>query len=166
MPNLTLNISADSVAWYGAIVATISMILVSYNVWRDRAKVIVRHQKGMKIINAIPPYSEDKDYLVVTITNKGRRPIRLGVVGLFCESGESLLLSNSLLDDPKNILNEENPEATVMAEQKDIDFLKVLYIQVFDKAGRSYKQYLSQFPTFRRFWYKIKNYLMNKKDNK
>ena len=46
---IKLEISATSVAWYGAIVATASVIATGYNVLRDRAKLRIDIKPNMKV---------------------------------------------------------------------------------------------------------------------
>ncbi|HWZ22249.1 MAG TPA: hypothetical protein VNW06_06315 [Cytophagaceae bacterium] len=156
-PIFSIQISADTVAWYGAIVATGALLVSAYNAWRDRARIKIKYQKGMFIINAVSPYSEQKTYFVINIINTGRRPVSIGNVGIRLFKGGALLLSDSLTS-VNRILTEEKPETQITTEQDLLDFSKVHYIEVYDKTGRQYRQYFHAFPTFKKVIYLIKNY--------
>jgi len=155
---INLQISASTVAWYGAIVATLSACVAIYNAWRDRAMIVITYQKRMKIMNAIPPLSEDKHYFIVTIRNRGRRAVSIGNAGIMYISGEYFLLGDSIhnIANTNRVLTEEKPDTQIISEQEGVDFSKLYYIQVFDKAGREYRKYTSKIPTFKKWWYKIK----------
>jgi len=139
----SINISAESVAWYGAIVATLAVIVSIYNIWKDRGHIKITYQKGMRLINAAPPWSEDKDYFSVHIINKGRRPVAIGNVGIRYISGDTFLLSGSLDNQSERILTEEKPHTTILTDQSMIDFTKIYCILVYDQTGREYIKYLS-----------------------
>ena len=163
VPSITFQISANSVAWYGAIVSTGALVVSAYNVWKDRARLHISYQKGMRVINAIPPFEEDKEYFVVTVRNRGQRPVALGNVGVRLFRGGALLLSSSVFDQSTRVLTEESPSADIHAEQDLLErdtsrFTNAHYIEVYDRAGRQYRKYFSKFPTFRRLLYLITNH--------
>ena len=45
LPDLKIEITAITVAWYGAIVATASIFLSLYNVLRDRARIKIKFRR-------------------------------------------------------------------------------------------------------------------------
>jgi hypothetical protein len=149
-PEISIQISTTSVAWYGAIVATISAIVAILNMWRDQARVKVTFQKGLMIMNAIPPYSEDKTYFAVHITNKGRRPVAVGNIAVKYISGETFILASSLDNQETRIITEEKPHTMILTDEETIDLPKLSTILVYDLSGRKYVKYLTRFPTFRR----------------
>ncbi len=160
MPNISIQISANTVAWYGAVVATGALLVSSYNAWIDRPRINIKYQKGMLIINAAPLYSEDLTYFVITITNAGRRPVAIGNVGIMLFKGGALLLSDSL-NGVNRVLTEEQPETQITTEQDLLDFSKVYYIVVYDKAGREYRKYFNRLPSLKKLLFLIKNYGKN-----
>lgn len=161
IPEISIQISANSVAWYGAIIATIGASVSIYNAWKDCGQIKITYQKGMRIMNAIPPWSEDKDYFIVNITNTGRRPIAVGNVAIQYISGENFILVDSIDNQSTRILTEEKPHTMITTDQSLIDFSKIYCIIVYDKVSREYKKYLFIFPTFKKVIYKLK--LWNKK---
>jgi len=158
MENVSITITASTVAWYAAVMATASAFVSFYNILRDRAKIIISHQKGMKMINPAPGFSAEKNYVIVTVRNKGRRPISLGNAAFATINGEALIITDSFMNTSgdNRILTEENPEGKFIVDPEGIDFSEILYIQVFDKAGREYRKYMCKLPTFRKFLYKFR----------
>jgi hypothetical protein len=90
---LNIEITADTVAWYGAIVGTISFIttfilgLLSY--LRDRGKIKVKLSEGFLIPSI---YLGDKTQIFVEAINTGRRPVTLVGVGFTLSNGKSLVI--------------------------------------------------------------------------
>lgn len=159
IPEVSLKISASSVAWYGAVVATIGAVVSIYNAWRDRAQIKIDSQKNMRIMNARPPYLENKDYFSVNITNRGRRPVAIGNVGMKYFSGKTFILAASIDDQHTRILTEEKPRTSILTDQSTISFQNLYCVLVYDQAGREYIKYFHQFPTFRKCLYKIRIFL-------
>lgn len=59
--NVNITITAEVVAWYGAVVGTGSLVVSGLGAWRDRARIVVTARPGYKALNA-PGYSPDKLY--------------------------------------------------------------------------------------------------------
>jgi len=154
--NISIQISADNVAWYGAIVATGALLVSTYNIWQDRARIRIKYQKGMRMINSAPPYSDDKDYFIITIINKGRRPVAIGNVAVRLFNGKAFIAADSL-NNANRILTEEKPVTQIMIDQNELDFSKTYYIEAYDKTGRRYKKYFYRFSVFKKIIFLIKN---------
>ncbi len=157
LPEISLQISATSVAWYGAIVATISAIVGIINALRDRARVDISFQKGLMLVNARAPYTDDKTYFAVNITNKGRRPVAIGNVGVKYISGETFILAGSLDNQETRVLTEEKPRTMILTAEETLDLTKLHTILVYDLSGREYIKHLYMFPGFRRLIFYLKN---------
>jgi len=67
LKEVTIEISASVVAWYGAIVATLAVIISGWIAWRDRARIVVTGSAGMKI----HPGDPNKRYILITVANHG-----------------------------------------------------------------------------------------------
>lgn len=93
MPEIFIQINASSVAWYGAIVATVGAGVTLWNVWRDRARIRVKINHTLiprPITNGI------RSGFSISIYNHGRRAVVVDKVYLKFADGESLVfLSNS-----------------------------------------------------------------------
>jgi hypothetical protein len=139
----TLSISSNIVAWYAAIVATISAVITFYQVWIDRAIIKITYQLDMHVSRNDIGYKEDVEYLVIDVINKGRRPKKIDKVYLKVEGIKGhLFLGDNISDYRNKIITEENPTTTFLVEQSSIDFSKILYIGAMDATGRHYKKYL------------------------
>ena len=148
----SINITAESVAWYGAIVATASVIFSGINLWRDRSRIKISHTKSW-VMNT-PTYDPNELYFNIEVRNVGRRTVALGNVGIKLFDGSALLLPDSFNNRVNKVLTEQNPRANFLTVNKDIDFTKTHYITVFDEAGREYRKYFSHFPTFKKLiWF-------------
>ena len=150
----SINITAESVAWYGAIVATISVIFSGINLWRDRAKIKISHSQSW--VHA-PGYDANELYFDIQVRNVGRRTVALGNVGIKQFDGSSLLLAASFDKRINKVLTEQNPRTNFLTPVKEIDFNKAHYIAVFDETGKEYRKYLSKIPTFKKWMWRIKN---------
>jgi len=76
---LTITITAEAVAWYAAIVATVSVAVQAAIFFRDRKRVKVSFRMGYEIIGD-PRYTGT--YTMVYVVNTGRRPFTLTNMGL------------------------------------------------------------------------------------
>jgi hypothetical protein len=104
------------------LVGTSSVLLgsiVSYQTFRQEGYIIkLVGKRGWKIMNAVPPYSEDKTYSVVTVYNRGKRAANISKVGegyLYSFGGsiysDSMFYGPTRVDDDsaRDYLGEENP---------------------------------------------------------
>ena len=158
----TFEISATTVAWYGAIVATVGASISIYNVLRDRPKIIITYQKDMNIYGPQSVYPKDKTYISVTVINKGRRPVNIIKAGLRTLGAKRkfAIFNDSFSKHRKRILTEESPTSEFMVEQDD-KMLEMLsgswYIWAQDATGKMYRKYLHRFPYIWRAIYWMKN---------
>jgi len=147
----TLSISSNIVAWYAAVVATISAAITFYQVWIDRAIIKITYQLDMHVSRNNIGYKKDVEYLVIDVINKGRRPKKIDKAYIKIEGvKEYTLLGDSFSGYRNTIITEENPTTTFLIEQSLIDYSKILYIGAIDATGRRYKKYL--IPLHRRIY--------------
>lgn len=166
IPDLKLEITANAVAWYGAIVASLGFVFGLYNILRDRARVKIEYGPDRKVIGT-GIYDENKDYLCIKVINKGRRPIKIDQA-LLVELGndKNLILADSFSDKRIKVLSEECPSTTFMAQQDLFDLKKILYVQIEDGTGRKHKKYVKRFPTFWMVCYFFKKIFNKNEDDK
>ena len=142
----TLSISSNIVAWYAAVVATISAIITFYQVYVDRAVIKIQYQLNMEFSNNFIAYKKDVEYIIIDVINTGRRPKKIDKAYLKMDGMEGeLLLTDSFADYRNKIITEDNPTTTFYLEQSLIDYSKILYIGAVDAAGRKYKKYIIPF---------------------
>ncbi len=157
MPEISIQISASSVAWYGAIVATLSAGITLWNVWRDRARIRVKISHALiphPIVNGV------RSGFSVTIYNHGRRVVIIDKVYLKFTDGESLVfLSDSNFVGgtsglPRSLGEGESHTVVIMAGEIAQPLLqKQSYptsANFCDALGREYKAKTKQ-----KFWEKM-----------
>jgi hypothetical protein len=148
LPNITIQISADAVAWYGAVIATIAATVSIYNAWRDRSKVILEFGRNFR-----RPDDWDKPLFYISVVNHGRRPVRIDKswVTVYGYDGEALL-ADSLNTRQERTLDERNPKITFWTEESTLDVSNIYRISASDETGRVYQKYIKKFPTFTKLW--------------
>lgn len=156
----TIEISANVVAWYGAVVATAGFIFSAYSVWRDSARLKISISRKINLYNTNGLYKKNVDYIGVTVVNRGRRPIKISSAELLILGNKNrLFLTDSLFDHRIQTITEDEPKKQFFVEEKDVDFDKIYCVVVKDGAKRVYKKYTKKFPTILKVYYKIrKNY--------
>jgi hypothetical protein len=154
MPELSIQINASSVAWYGAIVATIGAAVTLWNVWRDRAKIRV------KISYALIPHSlmsRMRSGFSIVIYNFGRRKVVIDKVYLKFSDGESLIFLSDFnfvggtSGLPRNLEEGESHTVIILAGKISQSLLQKKAYPVAaifcDALGREYKVKTKQ-----KFW--------------
>jgi len=144
---IRLEITAEAVAWYAAIVATASVIVSAYKVMRDRAKLSIEVKPNMKVFPARPEYDPDKTYIMVRVVNAGRRTVTLTHVWFEPKKkgAQNFFLEECLKRGPQEL--SEGKWATYALEQEAIDLRCFRRICVSDSTGRTYCEKIS-----RRVW--------------
>jgi len=107
METLLAEIAKNPVAAYGAAVATIalcfSFLSIAISFWvalRDRAQIAVIGRSGYKVS---PPgsYGPDQLFILITVSNLGRRPRTITHVGVKLNDGTQLTVTDSLHKGPQ-----------------------------------------------------------------
>lgn len=164
LPQLSIQISASSVAWYGAIVATFGAAVAIYTAWKDRPRIKIKFEPDQHMIGNNLLYPENQTYLCITVINKGRGPIRIeqasvrqyGYKGYF-------ILPDSFRDHRPKVIDEKSPRTTFATSQDQFTINKIYCVVVIDGAGNKYVKYVKPFPTFMRFFYWIKGAFIPRK---
>ena len=141
-----LTITASTVAWYGAIVATLSILIALlsastsvYAVRRDRTKLRIRVQAHMMLTSPLPGMDTTGPFVIIDVANVGRRPIHLTALPWFTQhrSSESLLVKGEWQPSPHL---DENKSAMYLAIQDQVNVAKLKAVHVKDETGRVWKQ--------------------------
>jgi len=135
---IRIEITAQSVAWYGAIVATMAAVCSIVNLLRDRAKLRVEVKPNMKVFPAGPEYDKDKVYITVRVVNAGRRPATVTHVWFEPKQkgAQNILLADCLKRGSQEVT--EGKWATYLLEQDAIDLDQFRRVCVSDSTGRTY----------------------------
>lgn len=133
---MQITISADAVAWYGALVATGALMTNAYPIWRDRAKLVARLKADMKVSDD-GPYSTEKTYLVITVGNRGRRPFTVEKAWFTLQSSaKHLLVVDSLKRGAVEVA--EGKSVTYLSNQEEMDFKEIGEFRVQDVTGETW----------------------------
>jgi hypothetical protein len=134
----TGDIATTILAWEGGILSLLLAVLKVYELRRDRASVAVSYKTGWRVTGS-PVYRPDKDYLVVTVTNKGRRPVTItNVAGEAKHRGEgSFILADSVCYGNRELA--EGKAVDYLCEQDALDLSKLRGFLAFDMTGRKYR---------------------------
>ncbi|PIV22907.1 MAG: hypothetical protein COS40_05060 [Deltaproteobacteria bacterium CG03_land_8_20_14_0_80_45_14] len=135
---INISISAEAVAWYAAIVSTLALIITFLKYWSERINVVVKCKSNWRVIGGGSIYAPNKDYVVVTVINKGKRPVTIQNVGFVSKNkkDEKGILSDSLLG-PREL--KEGKSTDYLIEQDLVDLKKIKYFVAYDLTGRAYK---------------------------
>lgn len=160
MSEISIQISANSVAWYGAIVATIGAAVSIYNAWKDRPRLKIKYEPGQYMIGNPSIYPEEKTYMCVNVINTGRRPISIeqACVRQF-GTGGYLILPDSFRSHRPKIIDETSPRTTFATSEDQFEMDKIYCVIITDGTGKKHIKYVKKFPTFIRFYYWIKKFL-------
>ncbi len=108
---LAQEITKNPLALYGALIATVSLLFSLFSLWmsfwvarRDRARIVVTGLSGYKVTPG-GPYDPTRDYLIITVSNEGRRPRIISKVGVRLRTGPSkhLISSDAIHKGPQEI---------------------------------------------------------------
>lgn len=89
MSEIKIEISASSVAWYGAITATIALLIDGVRLWLDRRRVKLKILPNMICtVPIFPNDSEDEIYTIFRVINLGIRPVTITHHGLSLIKGD------------------------------------------------------------------------------
>lgn len=144
MGNISINITAENVAWYGAIVSSLSFSgmfalgLLSY--FRDKAKIKVKKEEGFL---AFGPELSDVHIFLKAI-NTGRRTVTLVGAGFNLGRKGKLIFPNPKgmqfpyeLTEGKSVQLWE--DKNTLLHQLDKEKVKVKYAWFSDATGKVYK---------------------------
>lgn len=137
---MDITITASAVAWYAAVVSTCSMTVSGFVALRDRARLKVEARTGYTVMDSVVGYQKDKLYIMVTVSNAGRRPVTLGNVVLLRKrrfKGGHHILTDSFLRGPTEL--PEGKSATFLVEQTLISPAEIRCAVAYDQAGRRWK---------------------------
>ncbi len=158
--DIKIEISANTVAWYGAIVSSLAFFIAFLTYKRDRAKIVVEWQKDMFFYDdSINP---GEPYLLIKVINKGRRSVRIQQVGfsnLYKRGGG--ILNPYYISLPSTV--SEGESLSLTWKQKNIFNKPISSFNVYDATGKVYKARVVSLPEYLfdkivKFFLKLKNH--------
>jgi hypothetical protein len=138
---LTITITAEAVAWYAAIVATVSVVVQAAIFFRDRkgAKVTFRRDH---IVMGDPRYTGT--YTIVDVINTGRRPFTLTNLGMMYLEARGAVFVHVTPNLP--CLLTEGQKATALVDQHDLRFEEIRSFEAYDASGRTFRANVASWP--------------------
>ena len=139
--NINFQISTtDILAIWGSITGTVGIMLAAFSYVRDRAVVKIKIKKDWILVDPdhSSAYKHEEKYTVISVINKGRRPVvirSVGYVNLKKQGGG--ILSDSILSGERKI--EEASSSDYHIEAKLLDWQSIDYFVAYDAIGRSYR---------------------------
>lgn len=140
LPHISLPLTG-TLAVYGAVLSTLTVVIQVSNHFRDRPKVVLTVRKNMR------PVFPDRRYhgmtlVIVTATNVGRRPVRIDgfAAGLLFQKGRKE--TDWILPDVHPPIRCETTESRTVSSflnQADVNFDSISHWYVWDSAGRHYR---------------------------
>jgi hypothetical protein len=145
--DISIKVTADSVAWYAAIIATFSAIKVVYDILSDRRKIQLSYGTDVRIQGA--GYDPNENQFCIEVVNTGKRIVKVVNVGYFKRDGSKGIFSDSLFNLQDRILTESNPSTSYLVPLKDVEVSNLWYLFALDGRGKVYKKYLYKFARLR-----------------
>jgi len=165
--DINLNISASSVAWYAAIVATFGALKAINDLWNDRGRIKIQYQADMLVENTNGVYDESKKYFSTTVVNKGRRPVKITHTGAkFFDREEISLFTDSFFKDADRTLTESHPSTVYLTDQSGLPLNKLWYVYAIEAKGKEYKKYADDLSWHWRLYFRLRKHKNNAKVNK
>lgn len=129
--------------WIGIITAvifgTFGAALSLFTYLRDSIKVKVEVSWNMTPHN-LPQYDQNKLYMVITVTNVGRRTVYVNKAHIKLPNKQGDILINESIKGQR--LSEGDPPATYLVEQDELLYhskiLSSLRVTIFDSTGKMY----------------------------
>ena len=148
----SLTITADTVAWYGAILATLSAAKVLYDIWGDKGRLDISFQRDMFIAG-----SDGESQVLIRVVNKSKRPTQITHVGMrFYKDWDKALL---FAGEPTRSLSEQSPAAMYVQPQKGLDLKDLWFVYVIDVRGKEHHLYWRRLGFLKWWQYKLRNKL-------
>ena len=152
--NIKLEVTASSVAWYGAIVATISVIISLLNFLSDKERIKVKYKRGMRITPGDDRYDENTDYTLIEVVNLSKRPVTVkSIGGEYMWKHGGFLASNSIQEGQVTIDSGKNH--IVLMKESLIKWNQMDSFTAYSVAGKTYRAPVASFCK-RYMWYFVR----------
>lgn len=158
-PHFTLTITASAVAWYAAVVSTISSAIQVGNYLRDRVHVKIKIQKNMETIN--DPVHEGMLLTRITVTNAGRRPVTITNVGTMYLENKGCIFTDNTPRIPCELT--EGKYITTLVDQEGLRFDEIRYFVAYDAVGREYRNHFAKWHRRVYWWFRRKYFSKDQK---
>src|SRR5438477_3686554 len=121
----------------GGLTGLASLIISLLNYRRDRPKLKVSTAFDRVVIGH-PGYDPKKRYVMITVTNTGRREVQINRADALFYEGDGAYIVGS----GGSVLSEKNPETVILAERENLDLSRLWYFSVMTGAGSEVRAYI------------------------
>ena len=151
--NISVTVTAESVAWYAAIISTFSAIKVLYDIFSEKRRIKISWRDDVSIDKGeILGYDSSKSQFCVEVINTGKRPVKIVNVGYFKKNGDKILFTDSIntLRASERVLTETNPSTSYLTPVDEIDNKNLWYVYALDATGKIHRKYKHKIGRLRR----------------
>jgi hypothetical protein len=133
---ISIKINANLLSIYAAIISTLVFIIQLLNYINNRVNIELSYKKNYKVEGG--NYDSNKTYLILTVRNKGKRPVTIQKVGYLSKKDfQHGIFIDSLIKGPRELL--EGKSIDYIVDQEEVDFDKINCFVAYDQVGREYK---------------------------
>jgi hypothetical protein len=139
----SINITANMVAWYAAIVSTLGVIVAVLNYLGDKRRLKLSASHGI-----LTGMGDDSTKVIFSAANTGKRPVTISGVGLsFVEKNDLVLVRTPNLKLPSTLkegqscstwMDHAELEHLLKREKKTVKDIK--YVWFRDSTGKRYRR--------------------------
>jgi hypothetical protein len=133
--HFTLTITANVVAWYAAVVATLSAAIQTANYLRDRVSVKISFQRDMKTMGDL--LHDGMKLTFVRVVNTGRRPLTITNMGLTYLKGGGETFTDWIPRLPCVLT--EGQQVQALVDETGLHYEDVRAFEAYDAAGRTFR---------------------------
>lgn len=145
--DMNITVSASTVAWYAAFIATFSAIKVVYDILTDRRKIKLSYRTDVRVQGG--NYNSDEQQFCIEVVNTGKRVVKIVNAGYFEKDGKKCILSDSLFNLESRVLTDSNPSTSYLVPLKDVNLDELWYLYALDGRSKVYKKYVYRLARFR-----------------
>ena len=146
--HFTLTITASAVAWYAAIVSTLTSGVQFANFLRDRVRIKINFQRGMETMG--DPQRDGMTLMLITVSNTGRRPVTITTLGMMYLQSRGAVFPDTQPRLPCELT--EGKYVVAYVDESGLPFEKVRCFEAYDSVGRTFRVNYASWHR-RAFWY-------------
>lgn len=147
-----IEITGSTVAFYGAVLSTITATAQVISFLRDRARVKVTYQRNMELVGHPDPRYQGMTLTMLRAVNAGRRPVTITGMGAYrLYPRKAFVCADTVPAIPVELT--EGKYVTAMVDERDLDFEHVETFEAWDAAGRKFGCNIA--PWHKRTWSRL-----------
>lgn len=137
LPDIHLNISGSAIAFYGAVLSTVTGIVQVVHFFRDRVKVNITASPNMEMVG--DPRYAGMTLVTLQVTNTGRRPVTITTMGAYRLHPRTALVVTDMRPRLPCELTEGKYVTALIGQDDRLDLANIEFWAAWDSAGRIHK---------------------------